>query len=224
MRYHPYGQERWSLGGSPTDFGFTAQRNEASFGLMDYNARYYLPVLGRFISPDTIVLEPTSLSGFNRYRYVRNSPLMYTDPSSHCIDALGLSTRACIAIGVAVLTVVGLGATVEADNQGLIRSEERSRSMIAPSGCERTLSECYETGHTKNFDDGEVISEEEFNNLLDTVYNDLENTWTPPMTDPHSLYEQAVGAYAGRGLLDTPFYDNSSGDGGADVYIQGYSC
>jgi RHS repeat-associated protein len=83
-RYLPYGQERWSNGAAVTDFGFTSQRNERSFGLYDYNARYYSPYLNRFISPDTIVPEPTSSGGFNRYRYTRNNPLRYTDPSGHC--------------------------------------------------------------------------------------------------------------------------------------------
>ena len=40
---------------SPTDFGFTGQRNERGFGLMDFNARMYSPRLGRFVSPDSIV-------------------------------------------------------------------------------------------------------------------------------------------------------------------------
>lgn len=57
---------------------------------MDYNARYYSPVLGRFISPDSIVLEPGSSGGFNRYRYARNNPLRYTDPSGH-IECGGIS-------------------------------------------------------------------------------------------------------------------------------------
>ncbi|MCP4374090.1 MAG: RHS repeat-associated core domain-containing protein, partial [Deltaproteobacteria bacterium] len=70
-------------GTNVTDFGFTSQRNEASFGLMDYNARYYSPVLGRFVSPDSIVPEPGSSGGFNRYRYTRNNPLKYVDPSGH---------------------------------------------------------------------------------------------------------------------------------------------
>ncbi len=86
-RYLPYGQERWPNNvASPTDFGFTSQRNEKSFGLMDYNARYYSPVLGRFISPDTIVPDPSSSGGFNRYRYVRNNPLNHTDSSGHGCD------------------------------------------------------------------------------------------------------------------------------------------
>jgi len=70
VRYTPYGRERSVSGTSPTDFGFTSQRNEASFGLMDYNARYYSPILGRFISPDTIVPKPGSIQSFNRYIYV----------------------------------------------------------------------------------------------------------------------------------------------------------
>jgi RHS repeat-associated protein len=89
VRYLPYGQEREiDDTPSPTDFGFTGQRKDG-FGLMDYNARYYSPYLGRFVSPDTMVPDPTSSSGFNRYRYARNNPLKYVDPSGHyeCEDA-----------------------------------------------------------------------------------------------------------------------------------------
>jgi len=50
---------------------------------MDYNARYYSPVLGRFISPDSLVPDPTSSGGFNRYRYARNNPLNLVDPTGH---------------------------------------------------------------------------------------------------------------------------------------------
>ena len=106
VRYHPYGLERWTAGESPTDFGFTSQRNEKSFGLLDYKARYYSPVLGRFVSPDTIVPEPTSSGGFNRYRYVRNNPLKYTDPSGHFI-CVGIC--AAIVIGVVAGAVIGGG-------------------------------------------------------------------------------------------------------------------
>jgi RHS repeat-associated protein len=84
VRYLPYGEERWTSGATPTDFTFTGQRNEAGFGLMDYNARYYSARLGRFISPDTIVPEPINSQGFNRYSYANNNPVRFTDPSGHC--------------------------------------------------------------------------------------------------------------------------------------------
>jgi len=53
--YYPYGETRYTEGTLPTDYGYTGQRNEAGLGLMDYNARYYDPALGRFVSADTIV-------------------------------------------------------------------------------------------------------------------------------------------------------------------------
>ncbi|MCD4739004.1 MAG: RHS repeat-associated core domain-containing protein, partial [Anaerolineae bacterium] len=43
---------------SPADFGFTGQRDVPGTGLMYYHARYYHPVLGRFISADTVVPSP----------------------------------------------------------------------------------------------------------------------------------------------------------------------
>jgi len=45
------------------------------------NARYYLPEVGRFVSPDSIVPEPGNPQSYNRYAYVRNNPVNFTDPS-----------------------------------------------------------------------------------------------------------------------------------------------
>ncbi|MFN0118196.1 MAG: RHS repeat-associated core domain-containing protein [Elusimicrobiota bacterium] len=46
-------------------------------------ARYYDAANGRFISPDTIVQDPVDPQNFNRYAYVRNNPLILTDPSGN---------------------------------------------------------------------------------------------------------------------------------------------
>jgi len=56
------------------------------FGLYDYRARYYDPVLGRFISADTVVPEPGNPQALNRYAYVYNNPVRYTDPSGHWLE------------------------------------------------------------------------------------------------------------------------------------------
>ena len=50
---------------------------------MFYNARYYDPLLRRFISPDTIVPDPGNPQDLNRYSYVRNNPVMMADPTGH---------------------------------------------------------------------------------------------------------------------------------------------
>ncbi len=68
----------------PTDITFTGHRSESGLGsLMDFRARFYSPLTGRFISADTIVPEAGNPQAFNRYAYVFNNPLKYTDPSGH---------------------------------------------------------------------------------------------------------------------------------------------
>jgi len=56
----------------------------ATSGQAFYNARYYDSALGRFIQADTIVPSPANPQSLNRYAYVLNNPLRYTDPTGHC--------------------------------------------------------------------------------------------------------------------------------------------
>ncbi|MBD3792377.1 MAG: hypothetical protein IE918_09615 [Campylobacterales bacterium] len=48
-----------------------------------YTPRVYDSDIGRFLSADTIIQAPHDSQSYNRYSYVRNNPLMYTDPSGH---------------------------------------------------------------------------------------------------------------------------------------------
>jgi uncharacterized protein RhaS with RHS repeats len=52
-----------------------------------YNARYYDPSLGQFISPDTLVPDPSNVQAYNRYMYALGNPLRYNDPSGHAACA-----------------------------------------------------------------------------------------------------------------------------------------
>jgi RHS repeat-associated protein len=56
-------------------------------GLLYYNARYYLPGVGRFISPDTIIPNPADPQSWNRFSYTNNNPLRYTDPTGHWLES-----------------------------------------------------------------------------------------------------------------------------------------
>ena len=50
------------------------------------DARYCSPEVGRFISADTIVSDPSNPQDINRHTYVRNNPVAFIDPSGHSID------------------------------------------------------------------------------------------------------------------------------------------
>ena len=50
---------------------------------MYYGARYYDPVPGRFIQPDTLLPDMYNPQALNRYSYALNNPYKYTDPTGH---------------------------------------------------------------------------------------------------------------------------------------------
>jgi RHS repeat-associated protein len=61
--------------------GYTGHEHLPHFALINMNGRMYDPVLGRMLSPDNYVQNPNIPQNYNRYAYVLNNPLKYTDPS-----------------------------------------------------------------------------------------------------------------------------------------------
>ncbi len=82
QKYYAYGKQR-DTGPVVTDHKFTGQKLDGT-GLQYYNARYYDPQIGAFISPDPIVPDPSLVIDYNRYVYARGNTLKYNDPSGHC--------------------------------------------------------------------------------------------------------------------------------------------
>jgi RHS repeat-associated protein len=82
--YKAFGETRFSAGNLGTDYKFTGQREEASLGLYFFNARWFDPSLGRFVSPDSIVpTSPQGTQAWDRYAFVNNNPVRYNDPTGH---------------------------------------------------------------------------------------------------------------------------------------------
>jgi len=117
----------------------------------------------------------SSSQGWNRYGYVRNSPIVRYDPSGH--DDLGFL------IGVAVVIILGL--------------YDLSRRHDTNGTCEASLADCFNSNQIKEFSDNESIDHEEFNDLQNAVYKDLNRKWFRTPWDP------------ARGGYDTPFFDGN---------------
>lgn len=62
---------------------YTGQVYDRSSGLYYYNARYYDPENGRFITQDTYRGENTEPATLHLYAYCANNPINYVDPSGH---------------------------------------------------------------------------------------------------------------------------------------------
>jgi len=83
VAYTPYGLERSSTPDHKINYIFTDQELDRATGLYNYNARLYDPVIGMFITPDSVVPDWADSQSLNRYAYCRNNPLVYVDPSGH---------------------------------------------------------------------------------------------------------------------------------------------
>ncbi|WP_396178415.1 polymorphic toxin type 23 domain-containing protein [Flavobacterium sp.] len=64
-----------------TDRGYTGHEHLQGVNLIHMNGRLYDPVVHRFLQPDNFVADPFSTQAYNRYGYVLNNPLKFSDPS-----------------------------------------------------------------------------------------------------------------------------------------------
>ena len=95
MAFDAWGQRRSVFDGSVlsevalvnldeiTTRGFTGHEMLDAVGLVHMNGRVYDPELGRFLSADPFVQSPANLQSLNRFIYVFNNPLSFTDPTGY---------------------------------------------------------------------------------------------------------------------------------------------
>ena len=90
-----YSYDAWGRRRNPTDWsytlasqpalfadrGFTSHEFLSWFNLYNMNGRMYDPLVGRFLSVDNFVQDPTNSQSYNRYSYGLNNPLKNSDPS-----------------------------------------------------------------------------------------------------------------------------------------------
>jgi RHS repeat-associated protein len=76
-RYDTFGNLASSTGSVVNPFRYTARESDAETGLYFYRARYYAQTVGRFLSEDPSRFD----AGINFYRYARNNPTSFRDPT-----------------------------------------------------------------------------------------------------------------------------------------------
>ncbi|MGB8699715.1 MAG: RHS repeat-associated core domain-containing protein, partial [Thermosynechococcaceae cyanobacterium] len=77
IRYNSFGRITNQSGTLNNRFWYTGREWDSEIGLYYYRARYYDPLVGRFIGEDPIGFGAKDV---NFYRYVLNSPVQGTDP------------------------------------------------------------------------------------------------------------------------------------------------
>jgi len=83
--FDSFGKQTASSGSLTNAFRYTGREFDTETSLYFYRARYYDPNAGRFLSEDPLGLRV----GINRFQYVANAPLNFTDPSGLCKISVG---------------------------------------------------------------------------------------------------------------------------------------
>jgi RHS repeat-associated protein len=100
--YTAFGGSLSGTGTSNAAQKYTGREADVESGFYYYRARYYDPVIGRFVSEDPLGFNAGDV---NFYAYVGNNPVNANDPSGHCPWCIGA-------------TIGGLAGGVSAYNAG----------------------------------------------------------------------------------------------------------
>ena len=71
-----------------TSKGYTGHEMVNDFDVIHMGGRTYNPVLGRFMQADPNIQFAGNLQSYNRYSYVMNNPMKYTDPSGYFLVSM----------------------------------------------------------------------------------------------------------------------------------------
>jgi RHS repeat-associated protein len=155
MAFDPWGRRVRDTGmPDPTvtpangDRGFTGHEHLDEVALVHMNGRVYDPLLGKFLSVDPVIGNPDDLQHFNRYGYVANQPLRFTDPSGNCffgpdciIEAfIAFAGTAAILEGNKYWKAIGSIATLWALGPGGGLVESGIGASLAATGCVSTCA------------------------------------------------------------------------------------
>jgi len=87
-----------------TNRGYTGHEHLDSAKLIHMNGRVQDPIIGRMISADPLIGDLTNPQTLNRYSYVMNNPLSFTDPSGFCNAGLESNEGGCAPIDEITVT------------------------------------------------------------------------------------------------------------------------
>jgi RHS repeat-associated protein len=82
--------------------GFTGHEQVDGADVIHMNGRIYDPLTARFLQADPMVQGPYNGQSFNRYTYVFNNPLIYTDPTGYWGRREQAYLRSIVAIGITI--------------------------------------------------------------------------------------------------------------------------
>lgn len=126
-QYRPYGERiRNESAASTNTRWYTGHSQDSETGLVYAGARYYDPVIGRFMAVDPKSFDENNRHSFNRYKYGNDNPYLYTDPN-------GQAETLVLCFGGPLPCVVGVGLTVATAYYGIKAVQGTAQALHSQS-------------------------------------------------------------------------------------------
>jgi RHS repeat-associated protein len=179
----------------------------ADFGLMYYNARFYSPYINHFLSPDSIVPDQTNPQSWNRYSYVINNPLRYTDPTGHMMDQGDMGGGA----GCSDPKYCRGGKPKPSEELVKMRYQKKRETLNFWDPSSRVDGD--PNGYLKSWEGEKVIDSADWDLLRLQIRDDVHSTWGMFLPIEAMWYDTPFyndrGNLSGHGCLDDKCYDRS---------------
>jgi len=170
--------------------GFTGHEMVDNVGIIHMGGRIYDASIGRFLQADPFIQAPDNSQSLNRYSYVMNNPLSYTDPSGFFFKKLFnvLKVAAVIAISVytagaasallaAGYTAAGIGvAAAGGFVAGFIATGNLKGALIGAFAAAVTAGLANQAGVTSDLASSEVFASRLKNAVKQRVFMQLRDT------------------------------------------------
>ncbi len=157
--HHPYGErvlKQAANNNSTNKIGFAGKPFDNQTGLSYMGARYYDPVIGRFMGVDPVGFQENNIHSFNRYAYANNNPYKFVDPDGRfpvpaivwaafeTVAWLGARSAATVAIAEAG-AMMATGAVVPSVMGGAVVAKSTAKGVEAAATGALWTSTKYET-------------------------------------------------------------------------------
>jgi RHS repeat-associated protein len=144
VRYAAFGAVQSSTGSSPNRLKYTGREDDGA-GLYYYRARYYDPVIGRFVSEDPLGLAAGDV---NFYQYTANNPVNANDPSGKVAETIWDAANISLGVGSLVNNVRNRNwGWAAVDSLGLAYDTVATAIPFLPAGASAGIS-AYRAGNT----------------------------------------------------------------------------
>ena len=112
--------------------GYTGHKELSDLGIIHMGGRIYDATLGRFLQADPHIQAPSNSQSFNRYSYVLNNPMSYTDPSGYFFKKLfkGIKKYWRQIASIAVMFIPGVNVIVLGALSGYISTGSLKGALV----------------------------------------------------------------------------------------------